>query len=70
MDRGVYAGGVGWIDAAGDGEIGIALRCGVRTGSHELTAYAGGGIMGDSDPDSELAETDAKLRPILGALAG
>ena len=70
MDRGVYAGGVGWIDAAGDGEIGIALRCGVRTGSHELTAYAGGGIMGDSDPDSELAETDAKLRPVLGALAG
>ncbi len=70
MDRGVYAGGVGWIDAAGDGEIGIALRCGVRTGSHELTAYAGGGIMGDSDPHSELAETDAKLRPVLGALAG
>ncbi len=70
MDRGVYSGGVGWIDAAGDGEIGIALRCGVRTGPHELTAYAGGGIMGDSDPDSELAETVAKLRPVLGALAG
>lgn len=69
MDRGVYAGGVGWIDAAGDGEIGIALRCGVRTGTYELTAYAGGGIMGGSDPDSELAETDAKLRPVLGALA-
>jgi menaquinone-specific isochorismate synthase len=68
MDRGVYAGGVGWIDAAGDGEIGIALRCGVRTGDHELTAYAGGGIMGDSVPDAELAETDAKLRPVLGAL--
>jgi menaquinone-specific isochorismate synthase len=68
MNRGVYAGGVGWIDAAGDGEIGIALRCGVRTGEHELTAFAGGGIMGDSVPDSELAETDAKLRPVLGAL--
>ena len=68
MDRGVYAGGVGWIDAAGDGEIGIALRCGVRTGERELVAYAGGGIMGDSVPDAELAETDAKLRPVLGAL--
>ncbi len=68
MDRGVYSGGVGWVDAAGDGEIGIALRCGVRTGERELTAYAGGGIMGDSDPDAELAETDAKLRPVLGAL--
>ncbi len=68
MDRGVYAGGVGWIDAAGDGEIGIALRCGVRTGEHELVAFAGGGIMADSVPDAELAETDAKLRPVLGAL--
>jgi menaquinone-specific isochorismate synthase len=68
MNRDVYAGGVGWIDAAGDGEIGIALRCGVRTGERELTAFAGGGIMGDSVPDSELAETDAKLRPVLGAL--
>lgn len=68
IDRGVYAGGVGWIDAAGDGEIGIALRCGIRTGERELIAYAGGGIMGDSLPDAELAETDAKLRPVLGAL--
>lgn len=68
MDRGVYAGGVGWIDAAGDGEIGIALRCGVRTGEHELTAYAGGGIMADSIPAAELAETEAKLRPVLRAL--
>jgi menaquinone-specific isochorismate synthase len=62
------AGGVGWIDAAGDGEIGIALRCGVRTGERELTAYAGGGIMADSIPAAELAETEAKLRPVLMAL--
>lgn len=68
MDRGVYAGGVGWINASGDGEIGIALRCGVRTGECELTAYAGGGIMADSIPEAELAETNAKLRPLLGAL--
>ncbi len=68
MDRGVYAGGVGWIDASGDGEIGIALRCGVRTGERELTAYAGGGIMADSIPAAELAETEAKLRPVLAAL--
>jgi menaquinone-specific isochorismate synthase len=68
MGRGVYAGGVGWIDAAGDGEIGIALRCGVRTGERELTAYAGGGIMADSIPAAELAETEAKLRPVLRAL--
>jgi len=68
MDRGVYAGGVGWIDASGDGEIGIALRCAIRTGEHELTAYAGGGIMADSIPAAELAETEAKLRPVLRAL--
>ena len=68
MDRSVYAGGVGWVDASGDGEIGVALRCGVRTGERELVAYAGGGIMGDSVPEAELAETEAKLRPVLGAL--
>jgi menaquinone-specific isochorismate synthase len=68
MDRTVYAGGVGWVDASGDGEIGVALRCGVRTGERELVAYAGGGIMGDSVPEAELAETEAKLRPVLGAL--
>ena len=68
MDRSVYAGGVGWVDGAGDGEIGVALRCGVRTGERELVAYAGGGIMADSVPAAELAETEAKLRPVLGAL--
>ena len=68
MDRGVYAGGVGWVDASGDGVIGVALRCGVRTGERELVAYAGGGIMADSVPAAELAETEAKLRPVLGAL--
>lgn len=68
MDRGVYAGGVGWVDASGQGEIGIALRCGVRTGERELVAYAGGGIMAQSDPDAELAETIVKLRPVLEAL--
>ncbi len=68
MDRTVYAGGVGWVDASGDGEIGVALRCGVRTGERELVAYAGGGIMADSVPADELAETEAKLRPVLGAL--
>jgi len=68
MDRGVYAGGVGWVDASGQGEIGIALRCAVRTGERELVAYAGGGIMAESDPDAELAETTVKLRPVLEAL--
>lgn len=67
-DRGRYAGPVGWIDALGDGEWAIGLRSAQRIGD-TLTAWAGGGIVAGSDPAREVAETDAKLRPVRDALA-
>lgn len=67
MDRGWYAGGLGWINGAGEGAICIALRCGlVRGGTTHL--YAGAGIVADSDPEAELRETRLKLRPLLAVL--
>ncbi|HET8616007.1 MAG TPA: isochorismate synthase [Actinomycetales bacterium] len=78
MDRGRYAGPVGWIDARGDGEWGIALRCAEIVpddetgpgGSRTLRLFAGCGIVAGSDPSSELAESDAKLVPMRDALGG
>ncbi|GAA1018117.1 isochorismate synthase [Acrocarpospora pleiomorpha] len=69
MDRGGYAGPVGWIDARGDGEWGIALRCAAITGDR-ARLFAGCGIMGESDPAGELAEAQAKLRVMRYALEG
>lgn len=68
MDRGRYGGPVGWVDAAGNGEIGIALRCGQQVDERTLRLYAGCGLVAGSDPVTELAETRAKLAPMLGAL--
>jgi menaquinone-specific isochorismate synthase len=68
FDRGRYAGPVGWIGADGDGEWAIALRGG-QLGSDEITAYAGCGIVAESEPSAELAETDLKFQPIIGALS-
>lgn len=68
-ERGRYSGPVGWIDAAGEGEFGIALRCGLlEDGGRALRVFAGGGIMPDSDPAEELAETRRKMAPLLDAL--
>jgi menaquinone-specific isochorismate synthase len=67
MDRGRYAGPVGWMDAAGDGEWGVALRCAEVAGTR-LRLFAGCGIVSGSDPDSELAEAQAKLVPVRDAL--
>jgi len=67
FDRGRYAGPVGWVGADGDGEWAIALRCAQVSGSGIVTAYAGCGIVLDSDPDRELAETKMKFRPIVEA---
>ncbi len=69
MDRGRYAGPVGWLDAHGDGEFGIALRCAQLSGS-TARLYAGGGIVADSEPDNEAAEAAAKFRPVRSALEG
>jgi menaquinone-specific isochorismate synthase len=68
MDRGRYAGPVGWIDAAGDGEWGLALRSAHLSGS-TVRLYAGCGIVADSDPEAELAEAQAKFVPVRDALA-
>ncbi|NUU08581.1 chorismate-binding protein [Leifsonia sp. C5G2] len=67
FDRGRYAGPVGWVGGDGDGEWAIALRCAQVTPDGDLTAYAGAGIVADSDPDRELAETTMKFRPIVEA---
>jgi menaquinone-specific isochorismate synthase len=67
--RGRYSGPVGWVDASGQGEFGIALRCGQVSGDgRSVRVYAGGGIMPDSVPEVELAETRAKMEPVLQAL--
>ncbi len=69
MERGRYAGPVGWMDATGDGEWGIALRSGQLSG-RTVRLYAGCGIVADSDPEAELAESQAKFVPVRDALAG
>jgi menaquinone-specific isochorismate synthase len=67
MDRGHYAAPVGWMDASGNGEWAIALRCAELSG-FRARLFAGAGIVAESDPASELEETRLKLRPILSAL--
>ena len=67
MDRGRYAGPVGWVDAQGNGEWGIALRCAEVDGAR-ARLFAGGGIVAGSDPAAELAEAQAKFRPMQFAL--
>lgn len=70
MDRGRYAGPVGWMDASGDGEWGIALRCGMlHDDPRSITLYAGCGIVAGSDATSEVAESEAKFLPMREALA-
>ncbi|WP_249009761.1 isochorismate synthase MenF [Conexibacter sp. DBS9H8] len=69
FDRGWYAGALGWIDAADDGEFCVGLRCALLRG-REASCYAGGGIVADSDPVAELAETEVKLQALLPVLAG
>jgi menaquinone-specific isochorismate synthase len=68
FDRGRYAGPVGWIGADGDGEWVIALR-GAQLSDGVIHAFAGCGIVAESDGESELVETDLKFSAILGALA-
>lgn len=66
-DRGFYAGTIGWMDAQGDGEWHVTLRCAEIRGPC-LTLHAGAGIVAGSDPDAEIAETGAKFRAMLRAL--
>jgi menaquinone-specific isochorismate synthase len=67
MDRERYAGPVGWMDAEGNGEWGIALRC-AQIAGNRARLFAGGGIVAGSDPAAELAETQVKFRPMQTAL--
>jgi isochorismate synthase EntC len=67
LERGWYAGAVGWLDGHGDGELAVAIRCGLLW-EDGARLYAGVGLLPDSDPDSELAEARLKLEALLGAL--
>ena len=67
MDRGRYAGPVGWMDARGDGEFAIALRCAELSGAR-ARLFAGAGIVTGSLPEAELEETRIKLQAMMGAL--
>src|SRR5690606_14018712 len=64
---GWYAGAVGWFDAAGDGELAVAIRSGLVAGSRAWL-WAGAGIVAESDPDAEYAETGLKQRALLDVL--
>ncbi|MCD6022300.1 MAG: csbC [Actinomycetia bacterium] len=67
FDRGRYAGPVGWMDAHGDGEWAIALRCAELLGDRAVL-YAGAGIVAGSEPEAEVDETERKFRAFLDAL--
>ena len=67
VPRGFYAGAVGWLDAQGDGDWYVAIRC-ARLQGTQLRLYAGAGIVADSQPEAEVAETAAKFAALLNAL--
>ena len=67
FDRGCYAGPLGWVDSAGDGEWVLGLRSAHVSGNRAVM-YAGNGIVVGSDPDAELGETQLKLQALLAAL--
>jgi isochorismate synthase EntC len=67
--RGRYGGAVGWVDAVGDGTWAVAIRCAeFSTDRRSARLIAGGGIVADSEPLAELAETQAKLQAMLSAI--
>jgi menaquinone-specific isochorismate synthase len=69
LERGRYGGAVGWVDADGNGTWAVAIRC-AELSSDRRTArlFAGGGIVAESDPRAELAETQAKFQAMLSAI--
>lgn len=67
MDRGWYAGPLGWMDSSGDGEFAVAIRSALLT-NNVATLFAGCGIVGDSDPELEYEESKVKLNPLLSAI--
>lgn len=69
MNRGLYAAPIGWLDAEGNGEFAVAIRSAALL-NDKAYLYAGGGIVADSEPQSEYEETLVKFRPMLRALGG
>ncbi len=67
QSRGWYTGAFGWLDAGGNGELSVVLRCGIVNDT-TVDLFAGAGIVADSRPDQELAETEWKLCTLRGAL--
>jgi menaquinone-specific isochorismate synthase len=68
-DRGSYGGAVGWVDPFGNGTWAVAIRCALLSEDRtRAQLFAGGGIVAESDPDAELAETQAKFQAMLSAL--
>jgi isochorismate synthase len=67
FDRGYFTGTLGHMDPSGDGDWIVTIRCAELTAT-EIAAFSGAGIVGESDPHAELAETSAKLRTMLAAL--
>lgn len=69
LDRGWYGSPVGWFDINDNGEFAVAIRSGLLNGNN-ASLFAGCGIVGDSQPESEYTETMIKFRPMLSALGG
>jgi len=69
LDRGRYGGPVGWVDAAGDGKWAVSLRSAEVSPDGGIRAFAGAGVLGQSDPQTEYEETKLKFRPIVEAFA-
>ncbi|MBE4908409.1 isochorismate synthase [Bacillus luteolus] len=69
LDRGWYAGPIGWIDSRDNGEFAVAIRSALLQ-ENEASLFAGCGIVGDSEPESEYKETEIKFKPMLSALGG
>ncbi len=69
MDRGLYGGGIGWCDATGNGVFAVTIRCASFSSDRtRARLFAGGGIVADSEPRAELAETQAKFQAMLSAI--
>ncbi|MFM8836233.1 MAG: chorismate-binding protein, partial [Actinomycetota bacterium] len=69
MSRGRYGGAVGYFNSRGDGTFAVAIRCAEFDATRKTARlFAGGGIVADSEPESELAETQAKFQAMLAAL--